>query len=233
MDYVVYFIFPFILALIGKRLLGQKFKIFTIGLISFFIAWVICQTICGIATSNNIKEGTLIYALIISISAGIFEETARYIVFGRFKVFQDNKNWNSSIMYTLGHNGMETIIVGFGILITFLVIKYKPDAISDPQLLEQSKSFLELGFWVRIYNSFERLLVGLLIHSCFTCVVVLSYIKSEKKYFLLAIAWHFLHDVIGFNIHRISEHWTVSKVWVLIIVILYSYLLTRLRRMMK
>jgi len=233
MDYIVYFIFPFVLGLIGKKLLGQKFKVFIIGLISFFIAWIICQTISGILTSYNIKEGMLIYTLIISLSAGIFEETARYIVFSKFKIFQDNKNWNSSIMYALGHHGMETIIVGFGLLLTFLIIKYKPDAISDPQLLENSKSVLELGFWVKIYNSFERLLVGLIIHSSYTCVVVLSFIKSDKKYFLLAIAWHFLHDMISFNIHRISEYWIVSKSWVLIIVILYSYLLFRFWRMMK
>lgn len=201
-------------------------------MLTFFLVWTICQTIAGLATAKNITEGMFLYSLIVSISAGFFEESARYLVFKNLKVFEQNKNWNSSIMYALGHHGMETIIVGFGLLVTFLVVTYKPDVLTDPQLLEQSKSVIELGFWVKMGNAFERLFVGLIIHACFSCLVMLSVALSEKKYLLIAIGWHFLHDLIGFNLTKLSDHWILPKIWIVFIVVLYTYLLLTFRKIM-
>lgn len=135
-------------------------------------------------------------------------------------------------MYAIGHSGMESIIVGGNLLITVLVVKYSPEILS-PELLEQSQKVLEIGFHQGLYNSLERLLVGLLIHSCFTCVVMLSLIKSQKKYLFLAMLWHFSHDMVGFNLHRLSEHWLIEKFWILFIVVVYSLILLRLRRTIR
>ncbi len=96
--------------------------------------------------------------------------------------------------------------IGGSLLLTIVVVKYAPENLS-PELLSQSKAVLEMGFWQSLYGSFERLIVGLLIHSCFTAVVLLSLIKSQKRYLLFAMLWHFGHDMIGQNLHYISEHW--------------------------
>ena len=39
-------------------------------------------------------------------------------------------------------------------------------------------------------------------------------------------------NLIGFNLHRLSTHWLVSKGWIVIVTAICSYVLFRLRRAM-
>jgi len=179
--------------------------------------------------SDSLKVGTIGFSLIVSASAGLFEESSRFFAFRIFKALREKRNWNTGIMYAIGHSGMESIIVGGNLLLTIALVKYVPKVLS-PEVLEQSKAVLEISFWQGLYSSFERLFVGLLIHSCFTFVVLLSLIKSQKRYLLLAMLWHFGHDMVAFNLHRLSSHWIAAKLWIVFIVVVYSWILLKLRR---
>ena len=228
--YIVYFLGPFLLAFfLGRRLLKATYGAFAIGLLAFFVAWVCILIVTQIsaATSDLLKEGTILYSLIVAASAGLFEESSRVLAFRVFKGLRENGNWNTGIMYAIGHSGMESIIVGGSLLLTIVVVKYTPELLS-PEVLSQSKAVLEIGFLQGLYNSFERLLVGLLIHSCWTSVVLLCLIKSQKRYLLLAMLWHFGHDMVALNLHRLSDHWIVEKLWIVFIVVVYSWILVRL-----
>jgi uncharacterized membrane protein YhfC len=230
--YIVYFFGPFLLAFfIGRRILGAKYNVFAIGLLAFFAAWicvmVITLTLSGVSKLS--KEGTVFYSLVVSASAGLFEESSRFFAFRIFKGLRENRNWNTGIMYAIGHSGMESIIVGGGILLTIVVVKYAPQVLS-PEILNQSKAVLQIGFLQGLYCSFERLFVGLLIHSCFTSVVLLGLIKSQTRYLFLAMLWHFGHNMVGFNLGHLSENWVAGKLWVVFIVVVYSWALLKLRR---
>jgi uncharacterized membrane protein YhfC len=231
--YIIYFFGPFLLAFfLGRRVLGVKFGVFAVGMLAFFVAWlcILIVTQVPAAMSKSLREGTILYSLIVSVSAGLFEESSRFYAFRTFKVLRGKRNWNTGIMYAIGHSGMESIIVGGTLLLTTLVVKYSPELLS-PEVLNKSKEMLEIGFHQGLYNSLERLLVGLLIHACFTSVVLLSLLKSQKKYLLFAMIWHFGHDMVGFNLHRLSDHWIVEKLWILFIVVVYSWILLKLREM--
>lgn len=232
MPYIVYFLGPFLIAFfVGRRLLKTTYSAFAIGLLAFFVAWVCILIVTQIsaATSTLLKEGTILYSLIVSASAGLFEESSRVFAFRVFKGLREKRNWNTGIMYAIGHSGMESIIVGGSLLLTIVVVKYSPQLLS-PEVLNQSKAVLEISFLQGLYSSFERLLVGLLIHSCWTFVVLLSLIKSQKRYLLLAMLWHFGHDMVGLNLHRLSDHWIAEKLWIVFIVVVYSWFLLKLRR---
>jgi uncharacterized membrane protein YhfC len=229
--YIIYFLGPFLLAFfIGKKILKATYGTFGIGLLAFFVAWVCILIVTQIpaAMSDSFKEGTLLYSLILAASAGLFEESSRFFAFRIFKGLREKRNWNTGIMYAIGHSGMESIIVGGSLFLTILVVKYAPQFLS-PELLNESKKVLEIGFLGSLYNSLERLLVGLLIHGCFTCVVLLSSIKS-RRYLLLAMLWHFGHNMIGFNFHYISEHWIAEKLWIVFIIVFYSWILFKLKK---
>ena len=229
--YIVYFLGPFLLAFfLGRRLLKATYGAFAIGLLAFFVAWVCILIVTQIsaATSDLLREGTILYSLIVAASAGLFEESSRVLAFRVFKGLRENGNWNTGIMYAIGHSGMESIIVGGSLLLTIVVVKYTPELLS-PEVLSQSKVVLEIGFLQGLYNSFERLLVGLLIHSCWTSVVLLGLVKSKKRYLLLAMLWHFGHDMVALNLHRLSDHWIVEKLWIVFIVVVYSWILVKLR----
>lgn len=232
MPYIVYFLGPFLLAFfLGRRLLKETYSTFAIGLLAFFVAWVCILIVTQISagTSALLKEGTILYSLIVSASAGIFEESSRFFAFRVFKGLRKKRNWNTGIMYAIGHSGMESIIVGGSLLLTIVVVRYSPQLLS-PEVLSQSKAVLEISFLQGLYSSFERLLIGLLIHSCWTSVVLLSIIKSKKRYLLLAMLWHFVHNMAGFNLHRLSDHWIAEKLWIVFIVVVYSLILLKLRR---
>lgn len=226
LPYIVYFLGPFLLAFfIGRRLLKAKYSVFAIGLLAFFAAWVCVMVVVGVSA---LKQETILYSLVVSASAGLFEESGRFFAFRIFKGLREKTNWNTGIMYAIGHSGMESIIVGGCLLLTVVVVKYAPQVLS-PEILNQSKAALQISFLQAVYNSFERLFVGLLIHSCLTSVVLLSLIKSQKGYLFLAMVWHCCHNMVGFNIGRLSGHWVAGKLWVVFIVVVYSWVLFKLR----
>lgn len=227
--YVVYFLGPFLLAFfLGKKLLKAQYTTFVIGLFVFLAAWIVIVVITTSATAGSI-EGTILYSVIIAASAGIFEESSRFFAFNIFKRLRESRNWNTGIMYAIGHSGMESIIVGGTLLLTIAVVTYAPGLLSE-EILREAQTVLEIGFLQGLYSAFERLFVGLLIHSCFTCVVLLSFV--QRRYLLIAVLWHFIHDMIALNLHYLSDHWIVAKLWVLFIVIVYSWVLFRLRKKM-
>lgn len=228
--YIIYFLGPFLLAIfLGKKLLKAQYTAFFIGLLAFLVAWIVIVVITGSAIRSGVKAGTVMYSVIIAASAGIFEESSRFLVFKIFRGLRENRNWNTGIMYAIGHSGMESIIVGGSLILTVAVITYAPQLLSE-EILSEAEAVLETGFFQGVYSAFERLFVGLLIHSCFTCVVLLSF--QQKRYFLIAVLWHFAHDMVAFNLHYVSDHWVTEKLWVLFIVISYSWVLFRLRKRM-
>lgn len=232
MPYIVYFLGPFLLAFfIGRKLLKARYSAFAIGLLAFLVAWVCIVIIQGWAGKviDSLKAGTILYSLIVAASAGLFEESSRFFAFRIFKSLREKRNWNTGIMYAIGHSGMESIIVGGTIILTILVVNYAPEKLS-PELLNQSRAVLEIGFWQGLYSSFERLIIGLLIHSCWTSVVLLGLIKSQKKYLLLAILWHFGHDMVALNLQHLPDHWITGKLWIVFIVVVYSWILLKLRK---
>jgi len=231
MDYLIYFFGPLFLGLVGARILRQRFAVFLIGFGAFFVAWIIMTLLAAIATKGfGLAEGSFRYGLFVSLTAGLGEESTRYVVFRQFGAFEDNRNGRASTMYALGHHGMETAIVGLTLLLIYAVVKYKPDAISDPATLKQCREMLALGTGAKIYNASERLIVGFFMHACFSGVVMLCFTRAQTRWLFAAMGWHFLHNLIGFNIHRLSPHWMTPKLWIAIVVIGYSLILARLYR---
>ena len=227
-SYLVYFLGPFLLAIfLGKRLLKAQYTAFFAGLLTFFVAWVVILVITTSAVMY-VKDA-LLYSGIVAASAGVFEESSRFFAFRIFKKLRETKNWNTGIMFAIGHSGMESIIVGGSLLLTIAVVTYAPELLSE-EVLGEAQAVLETGFLQGLYSALERLFVGLLIHSCFTCVVLMSF--AQRRYVLVAVLWHFAHDMVGLNLHYISDHWIAAKLWVLFIVVVYSWILFRLKKRM-
>lgn len=231
MDFLVYFLGPLLLGLVGAKILRQRLAVFWIGFGAFLVAWIVMTALASVATKGfGLVEGSFLYGLFVSVVAGLCEESTRWVVFRQFGVFKGNRNGRASTMYALGHHGMETVIVGLTLLLIYGVVKYLPAAISDPATLQQCREVLALGPGPKIYNALERLVVGFFLHACFSGVVMLCLARSQLRWLFVAMGWHFLHNMVGFNLHRLSHHWMAPKVWIALIVIGYSYILFRLVR---
>lgn len=229
MDYLVYFLGPVVLGVIGARILRQRFTVFFLGVAAFLLAWVVMQTVSSVAAKMwHLTERSWLYIMLVSVLAGVCEETARHLVFRRCAPFRRNRNWGSSLMYAIGHHGMESVIVGLTLLLIALVVRYRPEAISDSTTLQQCRDAAALPSGLKLYHAFERLLVGLLPHTCFSGLVMLGVATSHLRWLFVAAGWHFFHDMVGMNLHRLSDHWVISKAWIAIVVLGYSYLAVRI-----
>lgn len=229
--YALLFLGPFVLAaVLGKRLFGARWSAFGLGLAAFLAAWLCVIAVTSTAAAlGPAASGTILYSVVVSACAGFFEESSRYLAFRVLGPLRRRRDWPTGFMYSIGHSGMESIIVGGTLILTVVVVTHFPQFLSG-ELLAESQAVADLGFWEGLYIAVERLVVGLLIHACFTSVVLLSFTRGRILYLGLAMAWHFAHDMVAFNIGHIGDHWAIGKAWVLFIVIVYSAVLFRLRR---
>lgn len=229
MDYVLYFVGPLVLAFVGAQLLRQRYRVFCLGMLGFTLAWTIDQAIATLSLKGlELPERSFLYTVIISLAAGLVEESVRYLMFSRCAAFQGNRNARSGFMYAIGHHGMETMIVGLSIAVTIILVRHAPQYLTDPATLRQGESLAALGAGVRLYQAAERLWVGLLIQVCFSGVVMLAVAKNNRLWLLAAIGWHCVHNLIGLNLDRLSAHWLVTKLWLLFLLVVYTLIAMRI-----
>lgn len=125
----------------------------------------------------------ILYYLVMGFTAGLFEESARYI---GLKIFRKNHtSWIDGVAYGLGHGGIEA---------AWLFVAYVL-----PSLHPGQNSFnVILGAWERIFSMMVQ--IGL-------SIIVLYSIKTDRKrYLALAI---FLHTIIDFLL-IIGNIWIVE-----------------------
>lgn len=108
--YIVYFLGPLLLAFfVGRKILKATYGAFGIDLLAFFVAWLCILIVTRIpeALSDSLKEGTLLYSLIVAASAGLFEESSRFFAFRIFRGLREKRIWNTGIMYSIGHRNQS------------------------------------------------------------------------------------------------------------------------------
>jgi uncharacterized membrane protein YhfC len=63
-------------------------------------------------------SGKLVIALILGLSAGVFEECARYVMFRWW--LKDARSWRSAVLAGAGHGGIEAIILGALVMVQYI-----------------------------------------------------------------------------------------------------------------
>ncbi|MCY6959176.1 YhfC family intramembrane metalloprotease [Clostridium brassicae] len=140
---------------------------------------------------NFIKSNTVIYMVLIALSAGIFEEVARFI--GIKYILKNRLSWKNGIAFGIGHGGVEAIlIVGFtyisNIIYSFFINSGNEIPYADVLINTPSYMFL-LGGLERIF--------AIALHMALTMVVLEGVIKKQGKYILYAISIHALVDFVA------------------------------------
>lgn len=153
-----------------------------------------------------VSGSTVLYVLYSVLCAGIFEETARYIVFRCFcKKEREPKN---AVMYGLGHGGFEAImLVGVNMLsyamlaisINALGTDFLFDNISSDEsqvaLIFQLTALSKIGMGDAIMSVVERL-IAMTFHTAASVTVFASVkMKGKKWLFPISILLHALMDV--------------------------------------
>lgn len=144
----------------------------------------------------------VIWAGLLGLSAGVFEETARYLVLRFWR--REVQSWRLSLMFGAGHGGFEAVIIGVLAFVAFFQLvfyrQFDPQAISGlaegPQLeaLRQTLvMYWESNWYEHLWGSLERFSV-LSIHLSATVLVYYAVRRRNLLWYLAAVLWHTLID---------------------------------------
>jgi uncharacterized membrane protein YhfC len=134
--------------------------------------------------------------LVPSLTAGIFEETARYV---GYKILIKDNTYEKGLTYGVGHGGIESImLVGLSVLSTGVILLTNPNSIP----LNQLTPILATPVYLPFVGVYERIMT-MIIHISLSIVVLDSIRKSDKKFLIAAIG---LHALLNYLAVSVSSH---------------------------
>ncbi|MGI5837670.1 MAG: YhfC family intramembrane metalloprotease [Chloroflexota bacterium] len=115
--------------------------------------------------------------------------------------------WKKGVMYGLGHGGLESILlVGGLVLLSFInalvLTRMDPSTIAalPPDQAEQVRQaqaiFENLPWWTPLLGAVERLFT-VIVQIAFSILVLQAFVRNSLMWLYLAIAAHFLVDLIA------------------------------------
>ncbi len=135
-------------------------------------------------------------ALALGLSAGVFEETARYLVY-RFWI-PNARTWRQAVMFGAGHGGIEAIIVGVLAALTpvniLLLTMVDPARLGlTPEQATQAEAqlgtLLSLPWFMTLLGALERVF-ALFFHISAAVLVLQVFRRRSLLWLVAAILWH-------------------------------------------
>lgn len=184
--------------------LKHNIKMFFLGFSCFIISQVVLRLpLLKFLSSTYIYatfqvQYSVLFGIIIALSAGIFEECGRYL-FRKYAI-KSNEKFSEPVMFGLGHGLAE---------VAFIFITY----------------WAALNF-ISYLGIYERIL-ALIFHICMSVLVWRGFIKTEEKKFLtVAISLHFVFDYLIFIGQIMSfKIYTNYIIWTIMDILLILYLI--------
>lgn len=191
---------------LAKRL-GAEWRPFGLGMLAFvgsqvlhlpFNAWLLSPLVqrLGLQAEPD-TAGLAIVAGLLGLSAGVFEESARYLVYRQW--LPRARSWRDGLMFGAGHGGIEAILLGLISFYSFLQLfalrgAHLPEVLS-PDQIGPTRSALEaywsLPYYQHLIPALERA-CALCIHLSLSLLVLQVFTLGDRSWLFLAILWHAL-----------------------------------------
>lgn len=142
----------------------------------------------------------LMNGILLGLQAGVCEEIARYLVLRYWQT--KARSFQSALEYGTGHGGIESMVFGLGVVVTFVnMIALRGANLSALGLSEEQIHATELQFvqywsvpfYLPILGGVERLM-AMALHLSASALVMQAFLKNKTVYLVLAIAWHAFVD---------------------------------------
>jgi len=154
-------VLPFILGIFLINKFHLSWKLWLIGGATFIISqivhipfnsYILNPLLFTVQQTIQGPLGILVVALILGLSAGVFEECARY---GMFRWWlTDARSWRSAILAGAGHGGMEAILLGGLVLWTYINLMAVRNAdLSSLNLTPEQLQQIQMYWSVPWYNT--------------------------------------------------------------------------------
>ena len=194
----LYFMGPFLIGLLAWRLTGARWRALWIGMPLFLLSQLLMSILLvALGLTGKLFSAELAANMVIVggwLAAGLCEESCR--VLGLWWLSKKGPVTDrTGFMYAIGHSGMETIVVGAGVL--FVV--FLPASLYQhvPQAEEMVEAVKSISTAMAVIYALHRLLFGLLIHSTYTALVVRYVRKGPLLWLLAAMGLHAVNNAVA------------------------------------
>ena len=195
---------PILLWVYFTRKFALSWRLVLAGALTFVAAQILHIPLVAALGSFLQNSSLVANAIILGLLAGIFEETARYILF-RY-ILKNVKTWKEGILVGLGHGGVEALLLGVLSAVTFVtMIGYRsidlstvPSIPADQLELarQQVDAYWSSPWYVALLGVVERIF-AICLHLSFSVMVLYSVVYHRTLWFWLALLWHALIDAVA------------------------------------
>lgn len=158
---------------------------------------------------NMSERPVIVQAIVLGLSAGIFEEVARYLAYRFWQ--KDARSWREAVYFGLGHGGIESILTAFFVvttLVNVIVITRTPDLTTlgvPEELLEQTAAdvaaFWQTPWYMPLLAAAERVM-AMILHVSLSTLVVMTFRKSALWALPAAILWHATANAVAVVVNQ-------------------------------
>ena len=175
------------------RRFGTSWKTWFVGALMFIVSLI--RVPLNIYASQLVLSGPvspLTYSLLIiipSLTAGVFEEVARFV---GFKFLIKDNSYKKGLTYGAGHGGIESILlVGLNVFSVGVVLLTNPEVLPPVQL----EALLTTPAFLPLVGVYERIM-AMTAQIGFSVMVLESVRRNDVKYLAAAIGLHALLDFL-------------------------------------
>jgi uncharacterized membrane protein YhfC len=223
-------ILPLALGLFLTRRLGLPWRLFFIGAATFIASQVVHLPLnagldrlfdAGVLPAPPEAYRLLFNAVLLGFTAGLCEETARYVVYRWW--IRGARTWRAALLFGAGHGGVESIITG--VLVAFGVINIvvlsnvdvstlglPPDQLAE---LEQQLA-LALGqpWYAPLLGALERVF-AMTFHLSAAVLVLQVFRRRNLLWLLAAILWHTALNAVAVYVNGTAgPYWAEAVLFV-------------------
>jgi uncharacterized membrane protein YhfC len=207
-------LFPLLLVFWVRHRFHSHWRSFLVGVAAFAISQAMIRmplvSVLGAALQDDLQSSATlrtIWLIGLSFSAGLFEETGRYLGFRFF--LRNFRSWAEGIMFGLGHGGFEAVFIGGLALINVLAAAYTPlDSLpseSAEQIRAAQATIAALTPWQVMAGGYERVW-AIAMHVALSLLVLRTVQGKGTRWFWLAIV---THGLFNFTAVSINQRWGI------------------------
>ncbi len=204
-------VLPILLAFYVTRKFGLPWKLIFAGGLTFIVSQIFhipflygltAMFTNGILPAIPQAWASLFNAIVLGLLAGIFEETARWILF-RF-ILKDAKTWEQGVVVGTGYGGTEAVILGAlaTVQVASMIAMRSADLTAfgvPPEQLELARQQLAEFWSTPIYMAFMGLIeriFAICLQISLTIMVLYSVAYKKPVWFWIALLWHAFVDAL-------------------------------------
>src|SRR5262245_54468019 len=187
---------PIVLGLRIRRRWGEPMSVWALGAVAFVASQVVHLPLNFALGLLGPARGVALLPLpvvgaIAGFSAGICEETARYLLM-KF-VMREGRSWTAGVQFGAGHGGVEAII--FGVLVLLGLVNVLLTPVSDKlglslddqaALRHGARLYWDMAWYKPVLAGYERL-CAIAFHIGASTLVLRGIVRQNIGYLLLAI----------------------------------------------